>query len=93
MWDFGAKRPPHIQKVGDLLDFALGIFFETGFGWFVSWVWQLTITELRATKAMTYGFFHQRKASIRERLEEAVGPLAEAYTIHAIETGKPAATG
>jgi len=42
---------------------------------------------------MTYQFFHQRKTSIRECLEEAVGPLAEAYAIKAIEEGRPAGYG
>jgi len=49
--------------------------------------------ELRAAGAMTYQFFHQRKASIRECLEEAVGPLAEAYAIKALTTGRPAGYG
>lgn len=49
--------------------------------------------ELRAAGAMTYQFFHQRKSSIRECLEEAVGPLAEAYAIKAIEAGRPAGYG
>jgi len=52
-----------------------------------------TGTELRAAGAMTYQFFHQRKSSIRECLEEAVGPLAEAYAIKAIEEGRPAGYG
>lgn len=42
---------------------------------------------------MTYHFFHQRKARIHEKLEEAVGPLAEAYAIQAIEGGRPARYG
>lgn len=52
-----------------------------------------TGTELRAAGAMTYDFFHQRKAHIRECLEEALGPLAEAYAIQAIEGGRPARYG
>lgn len=52
-----------------------------------------TGTELRAVGAMTYQFFHQRKSSIRECLEEAVGPLAEAYAIQAIKEGRPAGYG
>lgn len=52
-----------------------------------------TGTELRAVGAMTYPFFHQRMAHIREKLEEAVGPLAEAYAIQAIEGGRPARYG
>jgi len=52
-----------------------------------------TGTELRAAGAMTYQFFHQRKSSIRECLEEAVGPLAEAYAIKAIEERRPAGYG
>lgn len=49
--------------------------------------------ELRIVKAMTYRFFHDRKASIRERLEQAVGPLAEAYAIKALREGRPAGYG
>jgi CRISPR-associated protein (TIGR02584 family) len=49
--------------------------------------------ELRAAGAMTYQFFHQRKSSIRECLEEAVGPLAETYAVKAIEAGRPAGYG
>lgn len=52
-----------------------------------------TGTELRAAGAMTYQFFHQPKSSIRECLEEAIGPLAEAYAIKAIEEGRPARYG
>lgn len=52
-----------------------------------------TGTELRAAGAMTYAFFHQRKSSIRECLEEAIGPLAEAYAVKAIEAGRPAGYG
>jgi CRISPR-associated protein (TIGR02584 family) len=52
-----------------------------------------TGTELRAVGAMTYSFFHQRMARIREKLEEAVGPLAEAYAVKAIEGGRPAGYG
>lgn len=52
-----------------------------------------TGTELRAVGAMTYPFFHQCKARIRECLEETVGPLAEAYAIQAIEGGRPARYG
>jgi len=49
--------------------------------------------ELRAAGAMTYQFFHQRKSSIRECLEETIGPLAEVYAIKAIEAGRPAGYG
>jgi CRISPR-associated protein (TIGR02584 family) len=38
--------------------------------------------DMKAEKAMTYQFFTQRKTSIRRGLEEAVGPLADAYDIH-----------
>jgi hypothetical protein len=52
-----------------------------------------TGTELRVAGAMTYNFFHQRMARIRDRLEEAIGPLTEAYAIKAIEEGRPAGYG
>lgn len=50
-----------------------------------------TGTELRALGAMTSQFFHQRKSSILEQLEETLGPLAEAYAIRAVTEGRPAA--
>jgi CRISPR-associated protein (TIGR02584 family) len=37
--------------------------------------------DMKAEKAMTYQFFTQRKACIRRDLEQAVGPLADAYDI------------
>jgi CRISPR-associated protein (TIGR02584 family) len=49
--------------------------------------------EMRVAGAMTYRFFHDRKTSIAETLEEAVGPLAEPYCIRAIEPGRPAGYG
>lgn len=49
--------------------------------------------ELRAVGAMTYPFFHQRKTSIREQLEEALGPLAEVYAVQALTPGRPAGYG
>lgn len=52
-----------------------------------------TGTELRAARAMTYPFFHQRMAHIREKLEETVGPLSPAYAVQAIEGGRPARYG
>ncbi len=52
-----------------------------------------TGVEMRAVGAMTYQFFHQRKASIREQLENTVGPLAEAYAIKVLQAGRPAGYG
>ena len=37
--------------------------------------------ELEQMQAMTYGFFHQRKTSIKECLEHNLGPLAMRYMI------------
>ncbi|MBK8640363.1 MAG: TIGR02584 family CRISPR-associated protein [Chromatiaceae bacterium] len=37
--------------------------------------------DMKALGAMTYQFFHQRKSAIRKALEQAVGPLAEAYAV------------
>ncbi len=47
----------------------------------------------RAIGAMTDQFFHQRMRSIREQLEETVGPLAEVYAIQAVTPGRPAGYG
>lgn len=47
----------------------------------------------RRLEAMTYQFFHQRMTSIREQLEEAVGPLADAYVVKAVAAGRPAGYG
>ncbi|ESQ10020.1 MAG TPA: TIGR02584 family CRISPR-associated protein [Chromatiaceae bacterium] len=49
--------------------------------------------ELRAERAMTNGFFHQRKHSIHDLLEQHLGPLADAYAIRAIKPGRPAGYG
>ena len=49
--------------------------------------------DMKAAKAMTYQFFHQRKTSIRAALAEAVGPLGDAYEVHALTPGRPAAYG
>ncbi|MFZ1575889.1 MAG: CRISPR-associated ring nuclease Csm6, partial [Chromatiaceae bacterium] len=37
--------------------------------------------DMKVLGAMTYQFFHQRKTAIRKALEQAVGPLAEAYAV------------
>jgi hypothetical protein len=37
--------------------------------------------DMKALGAMTYQFFHQRKSAIRKALEQAVGPLADAYAV------------
>ena len=37
--------------------------------------------DMKVLGAMTYQFFHQRKTAIRQALEQAVGPLAEAYAV------------
>jgi hypothetical protein len=42
---------------------------------------------------MTNAFFHQRMTSIREQLEESLGPLAEVYAIQAVSPGRPAGYG
>lgn len=52
-----------------------------------------TGTEPRAVGAMTYRFFHQRMRSIREQLELALGPLADAYAIKALTKGPRARYG
>lgn len=50
--------------------------------------------DMKAEKAMTYQFFTQRKTCIRRNLEEAVGPLADAYDIHNLTGDKrPAGFG
>ena len=38
--------------------------------------------DMKALGAMTKQFFLQRKSGIRKALEEAVGPLADAYAVH-----------
>ncbi len=40
-----------------------------------------TGTDMKVLGAMTYRFFHDRKTSIRKALEQAVGPLADAYAV------------
>ena len=52
-----------------------------------------TAVGARAIGAMTNAFFHQRMTSIREQLEESLGPLAEVYAIHAMTPGRPAGYG
>ena len=49
--------------------------------------------DMKAEKAMTYQFFHQRKTSIRSALAQAVGPLADAYEVRALVEGRPAGYG
>jgi len=52
-----------------------------------------TGAEMRTARAMTYRFFHDRKGSIAETLEEAAGPLADAYAVRALTEGRPAGYG
>ncbi len=54
---------------------------------------EVTAVGARAVGAMTDQFFHQRMRSIREQLEETVGPLAEVYAIQAVTAGRPAGYG
>ena len=54
---------------------------------------QGTAKALHDIGGMTEPFFHQRMRSIREQLEETVGPLAEVYAIQAIAPGRPAGYG
>jgi CRISPR-associated protein (TIGR02584 family) len=49
--------------------------------------------DMRVANAMTYRFFHDRKTGVAETLEEAVGPLAEPYSIRAVAPGRPAGYG
>jgi CRISPR-associated protein (TIGR02584 family) len=44
--------------------------------------------DMKVLGAMTYQFFHQRKTAIRKALEEAVGPLAEAYAVQNLTGGR-----
>lgn len=52
-----------------------------------------TAVGARAVGAMTNAFFHQRMTSIREQLEEALGPLAGVYAIQVVVPGRPAGYG
>ncbi|WP_295438089.1 CRISPR-associated ring nuclease Csm6 [uncultured Thiodictyon sp.] len=54
---------------------------------------EVTAVGARAVGAMTNAFFHQRMTSIREQLEESLGPLAEVYAIQAVSPGRPAGYG
>ena len=49
--------------------------------------------EMRAIGAMSYQFFHQRKASIKKSLKQTLGPSAACYEVRQLSSGRPALFG